>query len=152
MIRNKSKIIKNVNLSELKILSLEISSKIYKGCVITLSGPLGVGKTTLARYLIQSILGVKVEVSSPTFNIIQIYEYINFDIFHMDFYRLSNYGNDEKNLEIDFFEAFDENVSIIEWPERLEKVIPKKNRIDIKINYMNSSDILRKIEIISNLN
>ena len=131
---------------------LEISSKIYKGCVITLSGPLGVGKTTLARYLIQSILGLKVEVSSPTFNIIQIYEYINFDIFHMDFYRLSNYGNDEKNLEIDFFEAFNENVSIIEWPERLEKVIPKKNRIDIKINYMNSSDILRKIEILSNLN
>ena len=152
MIRNKSKIINNVNLSELKILSSEISSKIYKGCIITLSGPLGVGKTTLARYLIQSILGVKVEVSSPTFNIIQIYEYINFDIFHMDFYRLSNYGNDEKNLEIDFFEAFNENVSIIEWPERLEKVIPKKNRIDIKINYMNSSDDLRKIEILSNLN
>lgn len=152
MIRNKSKIINNVNLSELKILSSEISSKIYKGCIITLSGPLGVGKTTLARYLIQSILGVKVEVSSPTFNIIQIYEYINFDIFHMDFYRLSNYGNDEKNLEIDFFEAFNENVSIIEWPERLEKVIPKKNRIDIKINYMNSSDFLRKIEILSNLN
>ena len=106
----------------------------------------------LSLYLIQSILGVNVEVSSPTFNIIQIYEYINFDIFHMDFYRLSNYGNDEKNLEIDFFEAFNENVSIIEWPERLEKVIPRKNRIDIKINYMNSSDILRKIEIISNLN
>ena len=70
----------------------------------------------------------------------------------MDFYRLSNNGNDEKNLEIDLFEAFNKNVSIIEWPERLEKVIPKKNRIDIKINYMNSSDILRKIEILSNLN
>ena len=144
MIRNQSNKFNNVSLSELEKLSSNIISEIYKGCIITLSGPLGAGKTTFARYLIQSILGVKVEVSSPTFNIIQIYEDINFDIFHMDFYRLSNNGNDEKNLEIDLFEAFNKNVSIIEWPERLEKVIPKKNRIDIKINYMNSSDILRK--------
>ena len=148
MIRNQSNKFNNVSLSELEKLSSNIISEIYKGCIITLSGPLGAGKTTFARYLIQSILGVNVEVTSPTFNIIQIYENLNFNIYHMDFYRLSS---EEKNLELDLDEAFQEGVSIIEWPERLTKLIPKQNRIDIIINHINSSDCLRNIEIVSNL-
>ncbi len=148
MIRNQSNKFNNVSLSELEKLSSNIISEIYKGCIITLSGPLGAGKTTFARYLIQSILGVNAEVTSPTFNIIQIYENLNFNIYHMDFYRLSS---EEKNLELDLDEAFQEGVSIIEWPERLAKLIPKKNRIDIIINHINSSDCLRNIEIVSNL-
>ena len=148
MIRNQSNKFNNVSLSELEKLSSNIISEIYKGCIITLSGPLGGGKTTFARYLIQSILGVNAEVTSPTFNIIQIYENLNFNIYHMDFYRLSS---EEKNLELDLDEAFQEGVSIIEWPERLAKLIPKQNRIDIIINHINSSDCLRNIEIVSNL-
>tara|TARA_B100000579_G_C22643602_1_gene762677 strand:- start:48 stop:503 length:456 start_codon:yes stop_codon:yes gene_type:complete len=148
LIRNQSNKFNNVSLSELEKLSSNIISEIYKGCIITLSGPLGAGKTTFARYLIQSILGVNAEVTSPTFNIIQIYENLNFNIYHMDFYRLSS---EEKNLELDLDEAFQEGVSIIEWPERLAKLIPKKNRIDIIINHINSSDCLRNIEIVSNL-
>ena len=148
MIRNQSNKFNNVSLSELEKLSSNIISEIYKGCIITLSGPLGAGKTTFARYLIQSILGINTEVTSPTFNIIQIYENLNFNIYHMDFYRLSR---EEKNLELDLDEAFQEGVSIIEWPERLAKLIPKKNRIDIIINHINSSDCLRNIEIVSNL-
>ena len=148
MIRNQSNKFNNVSLSELEKLSSNIISEIYKGCIITLSGPLGAGKTTFARYLIQSILGVNTEVTSPTFNIIQIYENLNFNIYHMDFYRLSS---EEKNLELDLDEAFQEGVSIIEWPERLAKLIPKQNRIDIIINHINSSDCLRNIEIVSNL-
>ena len=148
MIRNQSNKFNNVSLSELEKLSSNIISEIYKGCIITLSGPLGAGKTTFARYLIQSILGINAEVTSPTFNIIQIYENLNFNIYHMDFYRLSC---EEKNLELDLDEAFQEGVSIIEWPERLAKLIPKQNRIDIIINHINSSDCLRNIEIVSNL-
>ena len=148
MIRNQSNKFNNVSLSELEKLSSNIISEIYKGCIITLSGPLGAGKTTFARYLIKSILGINAEVTSPTFNIIQIYENLNFNIYHMDFYRLSS---EEKNLELDLDEAFQEGVSIIEWPERLAKLIPKKNRIDIIINHINSSDCLRNIEIVSNL-
>jgi len=72
LIRNQSNKFNNVSLSELEKLSSNIISEIYKGCIITLSGPLGAGKTTFARYLIQSILGVNAEVTSPTFNIIQI--------------------------------------------------------------------------------
>jgi len=148
LIRNQSNKFNNVSLSELEKLSSNIISEIYKGCIITLSGPLGAGKTTFARYLIKSILGINAEVTSPTFNIIQIYENLNFNIYHMDFYRLSS---EEKNLELDLDEAFQEGVSIIEWPERLAKLIPKKNRIDIIINHINSSDCLRNIEIVSNL-
>jgi len=148
LIRNQSNKFNNVSLSELEKLSSNIISEIYKGCIITLSGPLGAGKTTFARYLINSILGINAEVTSPTFNIIQIYENLNFNIYHMDFYRLSS---EEKNLELDLDEAFQEGVSIIEWPERLAKLIPKKNRIDIIINHINSSDCLRNIEIVSNL-
>ena len=58
---------------------------------------------------------------------------------------------EDLNLELDLDEAFQEGVSVIEWPERLAKLIPKQNRIDIIINHINSSDCLRNIEIVSNL-
>ncbi len=83
------------------------------GDVITLSGPLGVGKTALARGFIAG-LGHDGEVPSPSFAIIQPYEDIEPAVWHVDLYRIENAAEIEE-LGLD---AAADAVLLIEWPER----------------------------------
>ena len=83
------------------------------GDVITLSGPLGVGKTAIARGFI-SALGYEGEVPSPTFAIVQPYDELDPPVWHVDLYRI------ESPSEIDEL-GLDETagaVLLVEWPER----------------------------------
>lgn len=83
------------------------------GDVITLSGPLGVGKTVLARGLIAA-LGHSGEVPSPSFSIVQPYEDVNPPIWHVDLYRIEDASElDELGLD----SAVDA-VLLVEWPDR----------------------------------
>ena len=86
---------------------------VQAGDVITLSGPLGVGKTALARGLIAA-LGHQGEVPSPSFAIVQPYDELDPPVWHVDLYRI------EKPSEIDELglDAAVEAVLIVEWPER----------------------------------
>jgi tRNA threonylcarbamoyladenosine biosynthesis protein TsaE len=86
---------------------------VQAGDVITLSGPLGVGKTALARGLIAA-LGHEGEVPSPSFAIVQPYDELDPPVWHVDLYRI------EKPSEIDELglDAAVEAVLIVEWPER----------------------------------
>ena len=78
----------------IKALSKKISISCSEGDVITLSGPLGV-ETTFAKYLIRYLVDENIEVTSPTYNIIQSYRrFDEIEILHMDFYRL----NDKTNI------------------------------------------------------
>lgn len=84
------------------------------GDVITLSGPLGVGKTALARGLIGR-LGHGGEVPSPSFAIVQPYEELALPVWHVDLYRLENPGEiDELGLDM-----ASDGLLLIEWPERM---------------------------------
>ena len=107
--------------SKLEPLAKKISISCSEGDVITLSGPLGVGKTTFAKYLIQYLVDENIEVTSPTYNIIQSYRrFDEIEILHMDFYRL----NDKTNIyDLDIIESFENAISIIEWPEKLIEFI-----------------------------
>ena len=83
------------------------------GDVITLAGPLGVGKTALARGFIEG-LGHGGEVPSPSFALVQPYDELEPRVWHVDLYRI------EKRSEIDELgldSAFDA-VLLVEWPER----------------------------------
>ena len=94
------------------------------GDIIALYGPLGAGKTALARALIQA-LGVEDEVPSPTFTLVQTYPVVGRDfeaIWHFDLYRIE--GADEA-WELGIEDAFDGGVSLIEWPERLGDELPE---------------------------
>jgi tRNA threonylcarbamoyladenosine biosynthesis protein TsaE len=83
------------------------------GDVITLSGPLGVGKTALARGFIAT-LGHDGEVPSPSFAIVQPYEDLDPPVWHVDLYRIEDASEiDELGLD-----AAAGAVLIIEWPER----------------------------------
>jgi tRNA threonylcarbamoyladenosine biosynthesis protein TsaE len=83
------------------------------GDVITLSGPLGVGKTALARGLIQA-LGHDGEVPSPSFAIVQPYEDIAPPVWHVDLYRIE----DRREIDELGLDAASDGILIVEWPDR----------------------------------
>lgn len=96
-----------------------LAATLRKGDVVALSGSLGVGKTTLARAVIAALTG-RNEAPSPTFTLVELYEAANFPLFHFDLYRLEK---TEDVWELGFEEALD-GVSLIEWPERIETLLP----------------------------
>ena len=100
------------------------------GTVIALAGPLGACKTTLARALIQAVLGPQEEVPSPTFTLVQTYDTLDGEtIWHFDLYRLTT---PEEALELGVEEAFWSGISLVEWPERLGALLPP-DRLDITL-------------------
>ena len=90
-----------------------LSGRVRAGDVITLSGPLGVGKTALARAMLKA-LGHQGEVPSPTFAIVQPYEDLAPPVWHVDLYRVEEAGEIEE-LGLD---AAEQGLLIVEWPER----------------------------------
>ena len=87
-----------------------------------------------------------IEVTSPTYNIIQSYRSVDdTEILHMDFYRLNNKIN---IYDLDIIESFEKSISIIEWPEKLIEIIPEK-RLDIKFNFVDNDENLREVILIN---
>jgi tRNA threonylcarbamoyladenosine biosynthesis protein TsaE len=83
------------------------------GDVITLSGPLGVGKTALARGFIAA-LGHREDVPSPSFAIVQPYEELDPPVWHVDLYRIE----DPSEIEELGLDPPADAVLLVEWPER----------------------------------
>ena len=86
---------------------------VRSGDVITVSGPLGVGKTALARGFLAA-LGHEGEVPSPSFAIVQPYDELDPPVWHVDLYRIED-PNEVEELGLD---AIADGVALIEWPER----------------------------------
>ncbi len=110
--------------------------------LITLSGDLGAGKTTFTQQ-IGELLKIKEKINSPTFVISKTYDIKskNFPwkkLIHLDAYRLER----EEDLElIGLKEQLEnpENLIFLEWPEMIDKWLPKKNRIDVKLKYIDEN-------------
>jgi N-acetylmuramate 1-kinase len=127
----------DVDLVRLDILASRLALALKAGDVIALSGPLGAGKTTLARALVGR-LGEEGEVPSPTFALMQRYETKRLTLTHCDFYRLEPAELGELGLE----DALDEGVVLIEWPERAERWLPS-DRLDIAMDETATSNLRR---------
>ncbi len=91
-----------------------LAAQLRIGDVIALSGPLGVGKTALARAMIKA-LGHDGEVPSPSFAIVQPYDTVDPPLWHVDLYRIERPG---EIAELGLESATFEGALIVEWPER----------------------------------
>ena len=118
-------------------LAKNFSNYLKGGEIIFLYGEMGVGKTTFVKYLINQLLVKKnlqtTEVTSPTFNLLNEYDIDNLIIKHYDLFRLKN-ESEIKNL--DLFDQNKNTITLIEWPELIEKENVKKT-IDLVFNYEN---------------
>lgn len=121
-------------------LGREIAGHLAAGDTITLAGPLGSGKTVLARAIVRKFCP-REEVPSPTFTLVQIYETQNFVISHVDLYRVKN-ENELRELGLD--EALDRGVLIVEWPDRMGTHLPG-DRLDIMFEAVHEEHRLIKI-------
>ena len=92
-----------------------VAPRLEPGEAVLLYGPLGMGKSTLARGLIRALAGEDEDVPSPTFTLVQFYE-TDPPVAHFDLYRLTR---PEEAFEIGLDEALDVGAALIEWPERL---------------------------------
>lgn len=96
-------------------LGAAIAPLLAPGEAVLLYGPLGMGKSTLARGLIRALTTPDEDVPSPTFTLVQFYE-SDPPVAHFDLYRLTR---PEEAAEIGLDEALDEGCAVLEWPERL---------------------------------
>ncbi|HEX8471121.1 MAG TPA: tRNA (adenosine(37)-N6)-threonylcarbamoyltransferase complex ATPase subunit type 1 TsaE [Brevundimonas sp.] len=96
-------------------LGARIAPLLQPGDAVLLYGPLGMGKSTLARGLIRALTRPDEDVPSPTFTLVQFYEATP-PVAHFDLYRLTRA---DEAFEIGLDEALDDGVALVEWPERL---------------------------------
>ncbi|GAA4740779.1 tRNA (adenosine(37)-N6)-threonylcarbamoyltransferase complex ATPase subunit type 1 TsaE [Sphingomonas daechungensis] len=99
--------------SETRAFGQRLAALLRPGDVVTLRGPLGVGKTALARAILQA-LGHEGDVPSPSFAIVQPYEDLSPPVWHVDLFRIEDHGELEE-LGLD---AAADGVLLVEWPEK----------------------------------
>lgn len=113
-----------------------IGKIIREGTVICLDGELGVGKTLFVRALART-LGVESDVTSPTFNLMNIYE-AACPIVHFDLYRIAS---EEELEDIGFFEYAEatEGIVLIEWAEKFPDAMPA-DHLAVRIEALNDEE------------
>lgn len=120
-----------------EILGMHLGQVLKPGCVVYLSGPLGAGKSTLVRSILHE-MGVKGPIKSPSYSLVESYEFSRYSIYHFDFYRFF----DENEWEdCGFRDCFSENtLCLVEWAEKAVAKLPIAD-LEISLNYLaNSSE------------
>ena len=138
----------DVELPDLSEIAKIFAEYIKNSDLLLLSGKVGVGKTEFARLVIKAKaakenVGIE-EVSSPTFSLIQSYEFQYCNISHIDLYRV----NDEVELfELGIPDVFDSQITLLEWPEIIEKKSLSRY-VSIKIQETKKLKECRDIKIV----
>lgn len=116
--------------------------------VIVFYGEMGVGKTTLIKEIAKRI-GVTEIISSPTYSIVNEYELENDKLFHFDCYRLAS---EEEALDIGIEDyLFSNHWNLIEWPEKIENLLPEKKMSLELLKNKNGSRTLKEKMVIKRL-
>ena len=104
-------------------LGMWLAQRLVAGDCLMLCGPIGAGKSHLARSLIWARLGRMEDVPSPTFTLVQTYN-ADVEIWHADLYRLTHCDD---IIELGLEEAFSTAICLIEWPDRLAGLAPENS-------------------------
>ncbi len=124
------------NLEETRAWAADFSKKLKAPTVVALHGDLGMGKSEVARKIIQTLCGADTVVPSPTFTIVQSYDGIS----HFDLYRVEDAS---ELTEIGLEHAIDNDITLIEWPEIAAHMLPQ-NTIHV---YISACEDGRKIVV-----
>jgi tRNA threonylcarbamoyl adenosine modification protein YjeE len=137
--------IKNACLADVERLAESLSCLVKAGDFIALHGDLGAGKTAFARAFIKAMFpaGAKPEVPSPTFCLLQLYDAGRLQIYHFDFYRLSDPGG---AFELGLEDALCEGVTIAEWPENIAELLPH-DRLEVLLEEVPGKGPLRNVRL-----
>ncbi|MET0371280.1 MAG: tRNA (adenosine(37)-N6)-threonylcarbamoyltransferase complex ATPase subunit type 1 TsaE [Sphingobium sp.] len=119
--------------ASMRALGMSLAGHVRIGDVIALDGPLGAGKTTLARGLLAA-LGLAEEAPSPSFAIVQPYDVpdVRLPVAHVDLYRIEE-PSELRELGLDDY--LGEGLLLIEWPDRLGDALwPHALRLSIRFD------------------
>ena len=108
--------------AETEALGRRLAQLARPGDAILLEGPIGAGKSCLARAFIRARLGHDEEVPSPTFTLVQVYDADGVEIWHTDLYRLAH---PDEVWELGLDDAFASAICLVEWPDRLGAHLPQ---------------------------
>ena len=118
----------------------DFAKTLHAPVTVALHGDLGVGKSEIARTIIQTLCGADTVVPSPTFTIVQSYENGKDKISHFDLYRVSDAS---ELVEIGLMHAVQNDITLIEWPDIARDFLPP----DTLHIYISEFENGRKIEI-----
>lgn len=113
------------NVEQMRAWAQDFAATLSAPSVVALHGDLGMGKSEIARTIIQTLRGADTVVPSPTFTIVQSYDGIS----HFDLYRVEDAS---ELTEIGLENAMENDITLIEWPEIANGVLPE-NTIHIYI-------------------
>ena len=118
--------------SELRAWGEELGRAATPPLLITLTGELGVGKTTLAQSICRGY-GVQEEVTSPTYALVHQYTAEKSAVFHIDLYRIDS-PDQLTNIGWDEIVA-SRSLILVEWPERADSRLPE-DHLPIDLDYL----------------
>lgn len=106
------------NVEQMRTWARDFARTLSAPCVVALRGDLGMGKSEIARSVIQTLRGADTVVPSPTFTILQNYDGIS----HFDLYRVEDVS---ELTEIGLGHAIENDITLIEWPEIASDILPE---------------------------
>jgi len=112
------------------------------GMVVTLSGELGAGKTTLVRGMLRR-LGWDGPVKSPTYALVEHYTFSSLYFYHFDFYRFNSADEWDASGFAEYFHPG--AICVIEWPERVAVRLP---RVDLAL-LLDTSGARRALRLVA---
>lgn len=116
--------------AQMQAFGRKLAPMLDRGDCVLLKGDLGAGKTTLARAVIRARAGAEIDVPSPTFALVEGYDF-DIPLYHVDLYRL-----DDPNhaVELGLEDLFDLGIILVEWPERAAALMPAE-RLELEITH-----------------
>ena len=136
---NELSIVKRLpSVSETEAVAKSLATLLREGDLLLLTGAIGAGKTTFIQFLAK-YLGVKENVTSPSFVLHTIYESGRVPLSHVDLYRLNS---DAEVENLGFEDFYDTSITVVEWADRYSCFLPPYLRLDFEYGETENERIL----------